>query len=184
MKASTWMEEGAFQNVSNGFVKECCHENPFRKPMETTFQVKFKPSTKMPSLKEISNTCGIISTEGLKKKQRAKRRDDFGNLRRTTPPCQAGVGDGRRCVLGGGGSAALSPWSFVTIHRRTGRVASSPLPPTATGGLRRLEECRCRKQRGGRDWNRRCMENAEEVRVPSRLAAVFAAAALPCYGKG
>nr|GMC62148.1 hypothetical protein Iba_scaffold32029CG0010 [Ipomoea batatas]GME06488.1 hypothetical protein Iba_scaffold4341CG0210 [Ipomoea batatas] len=27
MKASTWMEKGAFQNVSNGFVKEYCQES-------------------------------------------------------------------------------------------------------------------------------------------------------------
>nr|GMC80226.1 hypothetical protein Iba_chr04aCG18370 [Ipomoea batatas] len=52
MKANTWMEEGAFQDVSNGFLKEYCEENPFKKPMDTTCLVKFKSSTKMPSLKE------------------------------------------------------------------------------------------------------------------------------------
>nr|GMC82650.1 hypothetical protein Iba_chr04bCG15370 [Ipomoea batatas] len=42
MKANTWMEERAFQNVSNGFVKEYCHENPFKTPMDTTCLVKYK----------------------------------------------------------------------------------------------------------------------------------------------
>ena len=31
--------------------------------------------------------------------------------------------------------------------------------------------------------HRRCMENVEEERAPSRLSAIFAAAALPCYIK-
>nr|GMC91247.1 upstream activation factor subunit UAF30-like [Ipomoea batatas] len=33
-----------------------------------------------------------------------------------------------------------------------------------------------RNREGGRDWNRRCMENVEEERAPSRLSAIFAAA--------
>nr|GMC57915.1 hypothetical protein Iba_chr02aCG10210 [Ipomoea batatas] len=90
---------------------------------------------------------------------------------------------GRSLLCAWESAAALSPWSFVTSHRRTGRVASSPLPPTAIGDLCRLEEGCCRSsslyrrrrrkvtpERKG-DWPESPEEQGISIDHPSRAAA-------------